>query len=265
MWPSQLKLQHLSQYRGMSGMIIANMYEEWVDNDCENSLDHKRLNVNEPNMQEHLEAVVRDTGIAFVIYGAGKNRPANEIFHVALLISREKHGVEYVDCMANTYNQSQLIFENKCADICRRYNKQFVGTKKLFSYSESEQKYAYFPPQTAEQQFVRQYQQHSEHFFKEIKDFDAAEQQRIIQFAKTYGYHDGGDCIFWAFHVANQLTKLDISAYNWFRIQSWFKEQNIMKAGAAILQYVTNKIFGSLLRCQKSKLKHITREKWVDK
>lgn len=257
MWPSQLKTQQLCQYRGMSGMIIANMYQEWIRNDCEDSLDHTRLNVNKANVHESIEAVVRDTGIAFVIYGKGENIPADELFHVALLISREKHGVEYVDCMANPFNQSQFIFENKCAEICRRYGKPFVGSDELFSYSESEQEYTYFPPQTAEQQFVGMFHKYPEYFFEDIKDFDAAEQQRMVRFAEKYSYHDGGDCIFWAFHIAIQLTKLDISAQEWFERQTWFKKHNELQAGAEILQYVTNKIFASLLRCQKSKLKQV--------
>lgn len=278
MWPSHMKSQQLGQYRGMSNMILANMYTEWLSNDCEDSLDHIRLNVNKTNADELLEAVVRDNGIAFVIYGEGENHPEDELFHVALLISREKHGVEYVDCMANAFNQSQLKFENKCSEICERYGKLFVGSDELFSYSKSEEEYAFFPPQTAEQQFVGLYQEYRDHFFEEIKEFmeeyekkliyqgmqkeaamdkAAVEQQRMKKFAERYSYHEGGDCIFWAFHLATQLSKMDISAHDWFGTQTWFKEQNIMKAGAEILQYVTNKIFASLLRCQKSKLRQL--------
>ena len=57
MWSSQLKAQQLCQYRGMSGMIIANMYEEWLRNDCEDSLDHIHINVNKANMHETIEGV----------------------------------------------------------------------------------------------------------------------------------------------------------------------------------------------------------------
>lgn len=276
MWPSQIKSQKLCRYRGMSKMILENMYTEWLRNHCEDSLDHIRLNVNEKNADNLLEKVVKNNGIAFVIYGEGENHPRDELNHVALLISRVKHGVEYVDCMANPFNQSQINFEEKCIKMCGRYGKPFVGSKKLFSYSESEEKYEFFPPQTAEQQFVGLYLEHPKHFFEEIEEFmeeyekelidqgmqkeaaldkAATEKQRMKKFAERYSYHGGGDCIFWAFHLATQLSKMGISAHKWFKRQTWFEEQDIMKAGAEILQYVTNQIFASLLRCQKSKLK----------
>lgn len=73
MWPSQIKSQQLCTYRGMSKMKLANMYTEWLDNYCEDSLDHW-LNVNKTDADELLEAVVRDNGIAFVIYGKGKTK-----------------------------------------------------------------------------------------------------------------------------------------------------------------------------------------------
>ena len=245
-----------SRYRGMGSFIIANMYEEWIDRDCDNFVNKITINVNAPNMHEHLEDIVKGGDeTAFVVYG-GKNAPEDEIFHIALLMIRRDFGVEYVDCMANPENPSQMKFEAKCRDLCRRYNKTFVSSDELFSYIPSEETYDFFPPQTAEQQFIGFYKVHRKYFHASIQKSSENEQRRMIQFAERYGGHDGGDCVFWASHIAYHLQNDHISAYDWFRQQDWFNEPDIMRAGSYILKYVTNKIFESLLRCQKSKNKN---------
>lgn len=249
----QKLLMEASPYRGMSALIIANMYEEWIDRDCDDFFYKVRLNVNAPDMHERLDSLIADGDeTAFVVYG-GKNAPEDEMFHIALLMNRPEF-VEYVDCMANPENPSQTKFEAKCRDLCKKYHRPFVGSDELFSYRPAKGMYAFFPPQTAEQQFVGSYDD-KEYFHKSIQKFSANEQQRMIQFAERYGGHEGGDCVFWASHVAYHLNRDGISAYDWFRQQDWFHETDIMKAGSHILKYVTNKIFESLLRCQKSNLR----------
>ena len=241
----------------MNPVIIGHMYTEWLEKNCKDSLTHTELNVHMPNMHENLETVVKKDGTAFVIYGKGEYAPSDEVYHVALLISRKAHGVEYVDCMANPLNESQVMFENKCREMCRSCGKSFVGTNELFSYSKTAREYAHFPPQTAEQQFIGLYQHHPEYFYKEIEQFPLAEQERMILFAERYAHHDGGDCIFWAFHVATQMVELNLPARGWFQRQSWFVESDIMKQVPKC--NVTNEIFASLLRCQKRILKNVPR------
>ena len=225
------------------------MYTEWIECNCGDFITRDSIHVNASNLHELLETFVQGHGIAFVVY-------EDELYHVALLMSRQKFGVEYVDCMANPQNLGQIKFEEKCRDLCAKHNIAFAGSQQLFSYRHDCQEYEFFPPQTAEQQFLGLYLQHKTHFHDKIKDFGENEKQRMVQFAERYSTHEGGDCIFWAVHIAYHLQKLPISAHQWFRTHHWFAEQDIMKAGSYILQYVTNNIFKSLLRCQLSKIKN---------
>lgn len=269
MWTATEKLMKLSQYRSIDvastkvekrpayGLMIQNMYGEWLHSHCKDFVQKMDLNVNSPEFNDTLETFIKkDHGIAFIIYGEGQSAPEDELFHVALLINRAKYGVEYVDCMANPTNKSQVNFEKKCKRLSESYEKSFTGTNQIFLYLDDE-RYVHFPPQTAEQQFVGLFHHHRDYFDSSIANLEPSERKRMETFAETYGLHEAGDCIFWANHIASQLSKHDISAKIWFSEQPWFRETHIMKAGAMILHYVTNNIFASLMRCQKSKLKSI--------
>lgn len=263
MWTASAKLMQLSEYRSVEvkrpayGLMLQNMYDEWLHSSCGDFVEKTDMNVNSPDFDKTLETFIKkDDDVAFVIYGKGPRAPEDELFHIALLINRTKYGVEYVDCMANPKNRAQVEFENKCKHICMSLQKSFTGTNQIFSYS-NEREYVHFPPQTAEQQFVGLFHYHRDYFDSSIANLQPSERKRMEMFAETYGLHEAGDCIFWANHIASQLLKHDISAKNWFSEQPWFRERHIMKAGAMILHYVTNKIFASLMRCKKSKMKVI--------
>ena len=268
MWTATEKLMKLSQYRSIDvastkvekrpayGLMIQNMYDEWIDSDCKDFVQKIDLNVNSPEFHDTLETFIKkDHGIAFIIYGEGQSAPEDELFHVALLINRAKYGVEYVDCMANPQNRAQVEFEYKVKSISESHKKSFTGTNQIFLYSDETEEYVHFPPQTVEQEFVGLFQYHRDGFDSNIANLQPSERKRMEMFAETYGLHESGDCIFWANHIASQLLKHDISAKDWFSEQPWFRETHNMKAGAMILHYVTNKIFASLMRCKKSKMK----------
>lgn len=271
MWPSQAMLLQLCKYRSMNKVIIQNMYDEWLEKKCHSI--KVTLSVSSETLDKDIETFLENSdGFAFVEY-------QEPHIHVALLMSREAHGVEYVDCMASPKNEEQKKFESKCKDICKKIGKRFTGSEELFGgilhpYDDT---YVFSPPQAAEQQFVGYYNYSPHEFYKTIymfeeKEgkwkyyFDTEEQDRMIFYAERYSAHDGGDCVFWASHVASEVQKLDVSAYDWFRKQDWFEihyptkrvYDDIFRVGSHVLKYVTTQIFESLLQCSKSSLKHLS-------
>ena len=275
---------HLRRYRGMDNEIIKGMYDEWLEMRCVNlTLKHGgavELNVHAEDVAERLMKFVQGSdAIAFVTYGSDDS-PPDEIYHVALLMIRQNHGVEYVDCMADPENTSRVTFEQRCSKLCKEVNKEFVGSNELFAYNKDTKEFDYHLPQCTQNVFVDLYYfEDGMYFFREIdifidkkrKDMKklveegvfkvefiepilTRERGRMEMFAQRYGMHEGRDCIFWASHIASEVFYTDMPVMTWFDGHAWFNTKrniNIMEAGASIIQYITNAMFASLLQCRK--------------
>lgn len=175
-------------------------------------------------------------------------------YHVALLVYQPSAGLQYVDCMANPHSEQQETMEFKLRQFAENAGIPFVGSVELYGYNSSTNQYSKEPPQAAEQQFIGLYRDHPDCFMSKISEWEPQDQAQIVQHAERYYMHSGGDCQFWAHHIAYAMISHGTSAREWFQGQTWWNEDGEIQRGALVTQYIARAVAEDILRCRRQRL-----------
>ena len=222
------------------------IYGEWLKKNCEKKLPLQPKYVIKMNNYESFQHISNkiisdiedeDTNIfAIVKY--------DNPFHVAgLLIRTDQKTVEYIDTMPAPQSFGGNNVFKRFADYIKY---KYFGLDEIYGETKEWTDVGYIdnlfvPPQNAENVFIG----------SDLSN----ENEKIKYFAKRYKSYEGGTCIFWTYHIVNQVIKHNITVKDFIQSSGWYGANSYLEIGGKIVKYIVNQITNELFRCAKSRLK----------
>lgn len=230
------------------------LYEEWLTKRCELTMPINRIasNLGFINVKEGMDLDFSKLDkLAF--YSVIYTEPWH---HVALLLYRPHHPemntptLEYIDSMATSRPGPQGYFEFRAFHEAKKHNIRFLGAEDMYgNIDEFTGNYRNEPPQNIENLLANNPNRSMvPSYRKSLEDYNQQEipdEGRLQKYLESLVEYEGGDCTFWAHHIASQMVVNNISSPHW--VFNFTTE--VAQTPTMITQYVLQNMMYSLGQC----------------
>lgn len=231
------------------------LYAEWRSKKCARTMPIYRYGskLGVIHVEENMDLDFSKLPDALAFYVVVYSKPW---YHVALLLYKpynpvmKKPTMEYIDSMASPGPSPQGYFEFRAHHEAKTHGILYLGTEYMYGYVDKfSGNYQMEPPQNIENFLANNPNRSMVSSYKEslveYKQEEIPDDGRLQKYLDALVSFDGGDCEFWAHHIASEMIVHDMSSRGWM---TEFTTE-VAQTPTMITRYVIQNILYSLGQC----------------